>query len=182
VNIHWPYPEIAAAWEADEYKGGTTEPWTQQIVADMASALPAKRIIETGTFMGLTTLWLISTGAHVTTVDSDPERAENARKLFKRLGVSSQVRVISEDSLSVLRSKGDDSYDFAFLDDDHTADHVYAEITEAKRIVRPGGIIAVHDVIGPFNLRGVIAAHGGASLPFCNIHAGGGLGVIGCTD
>ena len=178
VRISWPFPVVKGAWESGRYEMGTTEPWTQQIVANLAGAIGAENIIETGTFEGLTTLWLISTGAHVTTVESDPERAQNAREFFNSLGVGDQVRVITEDALHVLRSKGDDTYDLAFLDDDHTSDHVYAEITEAKRIVRSGGIIAVHDVIGDFGLKGVLAAHHGISLPLGQLHSNGGLGLV----
>ena len=48
-------------------------------------------------------------------------------------------------TLDWLKSQPDDSLDWVYLDADHTRESVFAEIIEARRVVRPGGIIAGHD-------------------------------------
>ena len=69
-------------------------------------------------------------------------------------------------------------FDFAFLDDDHTASHVDREIELLKPRMKKGGLICVHDVMGPFGLGGVVSKYHGFNLDLPKIHAGGGLGII----
>ena len=74
-----------------------------------------------------------------------------------------------------LNAKGDI---FVFLDDDHDAAHVREEIRLAKKLLRPGGIICVHDVVGPFGLGDVVREAGGIVVDTPRFHAAGGLGII----
>jgi predicted O-methyltransferase YrrM len=86
------------------------------------------------------------------------------------------IHIIQDDALHFLKETDDDSYDFIFLDDDHEFAHVRDEVHEAKRVLRPGGILAMHDVIGPFALMYCIP-EGGIALDLPRLHSNGGLGI-----
>lgn len=56
-----------------------------------------------------------------------------------------KVEFVVSDSVAWMRSMPDDSLDWIYLDAKHDYESVIAEIHEARRIVKPGGIIAGHD-------------------------------------
>lgn len=55
------------------------------------------------------------------------------------------VEFVQSDSISWLAEQPDNSLDWVYLDADHSRASVSAEIAAARRVVRPGGIIAGHD-------------------------------------
>jgi len=56
-----------------------------------------------------------------------------------------KVEFVVGDSVDWMRAMPDDSLDWIYLDARHDYESVMAEIHEARRIVKPGGIIAGHD-------------------------------------
>ena len=169
----------------DIYRAGGTEPWVANVVAALAAAVchgkgpEEATIIETGTFMGTTTAALHgATNAFIVSVEADLQRWVAARKRLKELEDGNELLVVNADALEFLHHREPATADFIFLDDDHTAAHVAQEITLAKRSLRPGGMIVVHDVVGPFGLDAVVLAAGGFILDFPRLHAGGGLGIL----
>lgn len=166
------------------YRDGSTEPWTANVVAALAAALRPSVIIETGTFKALTTIRLVDAvrtyrnekDCRVYTVEVDPVRAVAAWDAIRGsepwnvIGVTGKA----EEFLATFEGVAD----FIFLDDDHTAAHVREEIRLALKILRPGGIICVHDVVGHFGLGEVVKEYGGIVLDFPRMHIAGGLGVI----
>jgi predicted O-methyltransferase YrrM len=61
-----------------------------------------------------------------------------------RLGVDAHITFVTSRSLDYFASSGD-HYDFIFLDGDHGARTVYQEIPAALELLRPKGIILLHD-------------------------------------
>lgn len=55
------------------------------------------------------------------------------------------VEFVVSDSVAWMRTMPDDSLDWIYIDADHDYTSVIAEIHEARRIIKPGGIIAGHD-------------------------------------
>ena len=170
----------------DAYRTGSTEPWTVDILCAIIRAQQPKILIETGTFEGKTTRRIFEVlesfehGSSLFTIENDPERHAAVSKPEDWMTKHAMVAVHfgCGDALEFLASRPDDFADFIFLDDDHDASHVAKELREAKRILRPNGIIAVHDVIGPFNLKPVVEALGGVALDLQRLHAAGGLGLV----
>ena len=84
-----------------------------------------------------------------------------------------------------LKSLPPRSFDFVFVDDNHSVDHVAKELdllvcptNRANAIAAPGGIVCMHDVIGSFHLDEVCRRYHGYVLDLPRLHAGGGLGII----
>ncbi len=172
------------------YRSGSAEPWTAELLAAFVRARKPHILMETGTYLGLTTLRLMQAmesyaGEHASelfTIECDRERYEAATKfLTANQGTSGLTRVtcVEGDALHFMKSERlRGTVDFLFLDDDHTAVHVSQELEVAMELMRPGGIICVHDVIGPFGLGAVVKFFGGIVLDLPRLHAAGGLGVL----
>lgn len=184
MNIDFPHPLLEEAWNSGKYLEGSTEPWTQQLVVALARSIGATRILETGTFLGYTTLWLVTALKNVhllLSIENDRSRAKEARQFLKGpltgLWKTLSYAVVQADALHFLEET-DKIFDFAFLDDDHTTAHVDREIELLKPKMKKGGLICVHDVVGPFGLSGVVTKHHGFNLDLPKLHVGGGLGII----
>lgn len=69
-----------------------------------------------------------------------------ARAAVKFIGQSARrVELRQQDALEWLDEQKPNSLSYVFLDDDHSYDHVKAEILTALAKIRPGGILAGHD-------------------------------------
>jgi len=66
------------------------------------------------------------------------------REMLARVSAADCVTFVTSSSLDYL-STCRDSYDFIFLDGDHAAKTVYEEIPLALRVLKPGGLIVLHD-------------------------------------
>lgn len=165
------------------YRDGSTEPWVVEILCALVKAQKPSIIIETGTFKGMTTRKLAEAAAtyadekfcQIFTVESNPEMLETIRATINPS--PSYVAVATCDATEFLRMF-DGPVDFIFLDDDHTAEHVREEVRLALKILRPGGILCGHDVVGTFGLGQVFKEAGGIVLDLPRMHIAGGLGVI----
>lgn len=159
------------------YRSGSTEPPTVDVICCMMRALEVYTVVETGTFEGLTTRVMARTNPQATiySIEGDEQRYLKARETLADLV---NVELSYGDALEKLAGFMDESVDFVFLDDDHTAGHVAEEIVEAKRILKRGGVCVIHDVFGPFNLAPIVKLAGGICLPFVQMHIAGGLGII----
>lgn len=167
------------------YTAGATEPWTVGILQAYILASEPHVVIETGSFSGETTMALVDAleriegVTHLYTVEADEARYRHVSALvqsrpFCGVGVSTTHM----DALAFLRGIPPESADMIFLDDDHTQLHVRLELLEAKRILRPGGVCFVHDVMTQFNLAPAIHEFGGVVIPLRRWHPSGGLGVV----
>ncbi len=171
------------------YRAGSTEPWTVAVLAALVRAKRPYYVLETGTFEGLTTLHLFDAmndygaehGAILYTIEQDPVRYAQAGQKFQaveRQHAGTAIELLQGDALAFMRNLAPASLDFIFLDDDHSAPHVKEELDEAARVLRPGGICCVHDVLGPFGLDVLVRMCGGIVLDLPRLHAAGGLGVL----
>lgn len=115
----------------------------------LAAALAAKAVVEVGTGAGVSGVWLLrgmrSDGV-LTTIDREPEHQRLARQAFREAGTApSRTRVIAGRALDVLPRLADGAYDLVFIDADPTE---YARsVTEAQRLLRPGGVLAIDNAL-----------------------------------
>jgi predicted O-methyltransferase YrrM len=116
----------------------------------LASAITARAVVEVGTGTGLSGLWLLRgmrPDGVLTSIDVDPEHQRIARAAFTASGHGpSRLRMINGMGLEVLTRLTDGGYDLVLVDTS-PADHPrYLE--EAMRLLRPGGVVALHGVLG----------------------------------
>jgi predicted O-methyltransferase YrrM len=123
------------------------EPETAELLALLVRATNAQRVLELGTSIGHSTLWLAdaveATGGRLTSVEIDPSRTEQARANLERAGLTAELRV--EDAADTLRGSDDDAWDLIFLDAERPAYAGYWR--DVVRSLRPGGLVAVDNVI-----------------------------------
>ncbi|PPQ70352.1 hypothetical protein CVT26_013786 [Gymnopilus dilepis] len=109
----------------------------------------AKNYLEVGTLGGYSAIWAaraLPQDGKVITLEINPHHAKVAEENLKLAGLQDKVKVIlgpAADSLSKLHPE--ELFDLAFIDADKVNNLLY--FTEAKRLVRPGGIIIVDNVV-----------------------------------
>jgi len=116
----------------------------------LASAIAARAVVEVGTGTGLSGLWLLRgmrPDGVLTSIDVDPEHQRIARAAFVSSGHGpSRLRLINGMGLEVLPRLTDGGYDLVMVDTS-PADHP-RYLDEALRLLRPGGVLALHGVLG----------------------------------
>lgn len=115
----------------------------------MANAIEARAVVEVGTGAGVSGLWLLRgmrEDGVLTTVDSEAEHQRTARQTFTEAGISpNRTRLINGAALQVLPRLADHAYDLVFCD---AVKREYADyLTEALRLLRPGGIVAFDNAL-----------------------------------
>jgi predicted O-methyltransferase YrrM len=125
------------------------EPETAQLLALLVGATAARRVLELGTSNGYSTLWLAdavrSVGGRLVSVDIDVERSRAAAANLERAGLRELVELRVEDAAVSLGAAADGSADMIFLDAERAAYAGY--YPELVRVLRPGGLLAVDNVI-----------------------------------
>jgi len=116
----------------------------------LASAIAARAVVEVGTGTGLSGLWLLRgmrPDGVLTSIDVDPEHQRIARAAFVASGHGpSRLRLINGMGLEVLPRLTDGGYDLVLVDASPTDHPRYLD--EALRLLRPGGVLALHGVLG----------------------------------
>ncbi|KAF7328162.1 tRNA threonylcarbamoyladenosine dehydratase [Mycena venus] len=115
----------------------------------LASSIGAKKILEVGTLGGYSTIWLaraLPADGELITLEYSEKHAKVAQENIERAGLSSKVKImvgLGHDSL--LQLHPDIPFDLVFIDADKPSNVKY--FTEAKRLVRKGGVIIVDNVV-----------------------------------
>lgn len=141
------------------------EPDSAQLLTVVLRIAAARRVVEIGTSNGYSAIWLADaaqdTGGRVTTVDIEawPGAAEN----LAAAGVAGTVDVVLADGGSYLAGLADASVDLLFLDAERV--EYPGWWPHPARVLRPGGVLAVDNVlshpdeVAPF--LALVAADGG---------------------
>ncbi|TCP56220.1 putative O-methyltransferase YrrM [Tamaricihabitans halophyticus] len=115
----------------------------------LTSVSRARGVVEVGTGAGISGLHLLRgmpADGVLTSIEHDPELQRAARKTFVRAELpSGRTRLIMGRALEVLPRLTDGGYDLVFLD--ATKIEYPSYLTEGVRLLRPGGLIAFHDVL-----------------------------------
>lgn len=113
-------------------------------LAVVAAATAATNIIEIGTGLGVSGMWLLSgaPNAVLTTIDSELDYQQQARKAFLDAGIAAnRVRLIAGRASDVLPRMNEGSYDIVFIDADPV--HVIEYVEHGLRMVRTGGTVLI---------------------------------------
>lgn len=115
----------------------------------LAATIGARAVVEVGTGLGVSGLWLLrgmAADGVLTSIDVDPEHQRSARGAFLAAGYGpSRLRLINGMGLEVLPRLTDGGYDLVFVDATRTDYPRYLD--EAVRLLRPGGIVALDGVL-----------------------------------
>lgn len=117
---------------------------TGAAIALIAAASGATNIIEIGTGIGVSGLWLLSgaPGAEFTSIDSEIDHQLLAKAAFAAAGIpANKVRLIAGRAREVLPRMNESSYDIVFIDADPSSVIDYVE--HALRLVRTGGTVLI---------------------------------------
>ena len=137
--------DAAQADRLDRYR--ILEPETAELLALLVRATGARRILEVGTSIGYSTLWLAdaaeAVGGTLVSVEIDPERSATARANLDRAGLQAELRV--EDAATTLEGSPDEAWDLIFLDAERPAYAGYWP--HVLRSLASGGLVAVDNVI-----------------------------------
>lgn len=124
-------------------------------LANAVKSLNPRTILEIGTARG-GTLLIWSSLASAKVVSCDLVHREPQKALLEALpppGSNCRVRLLTGDSHApefkqrVAAELGGEKVDFLFIDGDHTVEGVTADYEDYREFVRPGGIIAFHDIV-----------------------------------
>src|SRR6185436_897625 len=133
------------AWSA-AHGVPSSDPEVGKLLAILARARGARRILEVGTAIGYGTLCLArgAPEARVVTIDPDPERREVARGFLERGGVLDRVELIDGEALAVLpRLEG--PFDLVYLDALKEEYRRYLDLALPKMAI--GGLVVVDNLL-----------------------------------
>jgi predicted O-methyltransferase YrrM len=113
----------------------------------LATSLSANRILEIGTAIGYSGIWLagaLPANGMLLTIEMDPERATVARGNFARAGLADRVSVIVGDAQRML-AKIAGPFDLIFQDGDK---RLYVPLLDRLvDLLRPGGLLVTDNVL-----------------------------------
>ncbi|AZG44804.1 O-methyltransferase [Gordonia insulae] len=138
---------VAARGRAEELGAAAVAPAVGALLALLARSCDAHAVVEIGTGAGVSGLWLLNGMAAdgvLTTIDPEPEHHRAARQSFASAEIApGRTRLINGTPREVLPRLADASYDLVFVDGP-LIDHP-RHVTEAVRMLRPGGVVVVHN-------------------------------------
>jgi predicted O-methyltransferase YrrM len=124
-------------------------PGVGAVLSVLAASASARAVAEIGTGAGVSGLYLLrgmSPDGVLTTIDVEVEHQRAAREAFADEGVRpTRTRLIAGRALDVLPRLTDGGYDLVLIDAD--AESYPAYLTQAVRLLRHGGVLAIDDAL-----------------------------------
>ena len=141
---------------------GGVNPGDRRAIFHLISYFKPSKILEIGTHIGASTLYMASALKHFTKsntklttdirdVNSKEDQpwiksgaSHSPKASLELLDIDSYVDFVTSKSTDYL-AKSRDKFDFIFLDGEHTASAVYQEIPLALNLLNPDGVVLLHD-------------------------------------
>jgi len=119
---------------------------TGRLLAILARAIGARRILELGTAIGYGAILLARAApeARIVSVDKSPERLAEARAYLARAGVANRVELVEGAALDVLHQL-EGPFDLIYIDAVKTEYRRYLDLTLPK--LRVGGLIVCDNLL-----------------------------------
>jgi len=144
------------SWAA-EFGVRAVGPGTGAALRLLAAATRAHAVVEIGTGTGVSGLWLLQgmpADSVLTSVDIEPEHHALARQSFAAAGFGpGRYRLIVATARTMLPRLADDAYDLMFVDG-AALDYAFC-VEQARRILRPDGLLVVNNAFGDLDLGDV---------------------------
>jgi len=133
---------------ADSHAVPIIGPLVGRLLYNLAKASQSKKILEIGTAIGYSGIWLARAVAplkgSITTIDLDPERVKIAKKNISDAGLERTVKVIEGNALKVLPTLKEE-FDMIFLDSDKD---VYPDAFKMSvPMLRKGGLFVADNAL-----------------------------------
>jgi len=144
----------------EENLAGGVNPGDRRAIYALIHSLKPQSLLEVGTHIGASMLYIARAlkygGGNITTVDicdvNDPytgawrssELPNSPQQMAEQLGCADRVTFVAQSSIAYLKDTTE-TFDFIFLDGDHSARAVYEEVAAALPRLREGGVILLHD-------------------------------------
>ncbi|HWQ89188.1 MAG TPA: O-methyltransferase, partial [Desulfitobacteriaceae bacterium] len=117
-------------------------------LAALIQTSQARKILEIGTAIGYSTLWLARAsapgGGHITTIDLNRDRLGRALEYFQRAGLAARITALPGDARVILPAL-EGKFDFIFID---AAKGEYLEYLElVYPLLQEGGLLVVDNVL-----------------------------------
>ncbi|MBN8826196.1 MULTISPECIES: class I SAM-dependent methyltransferase [unclassified Spirosoma] len=124
-------------------------PDTGPFLSILIKSTKAKDVLEIGTSNGYSTIWLAdavrSTGGHITTIEMNPWKVDQARLNFQQASVDEFITQIVTPAENYLPTCSSNSIDVIFLDSERSQ---YAGwLNQLLRLLRPGGLLVVDNAV-----------------------------------
>ena len=149
ADLHGPVDPVLEEIRAEGLAAGLplVEPETGRLLRSLAIALNARAVLEIGTAIGYSALWLaqaLPPGGRLISLEIDPARAAIARKNVARAGLSETASVIVGDADRFVH-KVSGPFDLIFQDGDK---RLYEPLLVALiALLRPGGVLVTDNVL-----------------------------------
>lgn len=137
---------------ADPMHNMQIAPEQGQFMALLAKLIDARRYIEVGVFTGYSSLAVglaLPDDGEIVACDVSEEWTRIARRYWRQAGLEGRIHLHlapADETLQMLLDEGQgERFDFAFIDADKEGYATYYELL--LRLVRPGGLIAVDNVL-----------------------------------
>ncbi|MBF0117460.1 MAG: O-methyltransferase [Desulfobacterales bacterium] len=122
-------------------------PFVGELLNILATIMNAKNILELGTAIGYSTLYLASAcaniGGKVTTIEVNPAHVKRAIINSHKAAMQDYVKIIKGDALTVMKSM-DEVFDLVFVDIDK--EYYLDIIDESHRLLKKYGLLVVDNV------------------------------------
>ncbi|MDE6246452.1 MAG: O-methyltransferase [Muribaculaceae bacterium] len=122
--------------------------WQGRLLKMLTEMISPRNILELGTFTGYATLCMAEGApddARIDTIEVFDENEDFLRSVFEDYPGGEKVNLIMGDASEIMKSMDDECYDLIFIDADKRAYPDY--LTEARRILRPGGFIIADNTL-----------------------------------
>jgi predicted O-methyltransferase YrrM len=147
MNLNPPHTLAAIARDTAALGFGmASEPLTGALLRTLAAGKPGGAFLELGTGTGLSTAWILDGMDGASTLDSVDNDAQAQDIALHHLAADPRLTLHRMDGAEFLRraQAAQRSYDFVFAD---TWPGKYTELEIALRLVRPGGLYIVDDML-----------------------------------
>lgn len=122
---------------------------TGEVLRFFIDAFDVKRVLEIGTAIGYSALYMAEGNDDITidTIEKVRERIEQARSNFAKYDKRNRIRLIEGDALNILKelAEAGEEYDFIFIDASKGQYKIFAEY--AYRLLRCGGVMVTDNVM-----------------------------------
>ncbi|MGB5933955.1 MAG: O-methyltransferase [Anaerolineae bacterium] len=123
---------------------------TARLLSLLVAAIRAERILEIGTAIGYSTIWLARAaqrhGGHVTTIEINERLAEEAQENIERAGLIEAVTILIGDAERIV-PRLTDPFDLIFQDGDK---RLYPRLVpDCLPLLRKGGLLVADDALFP---------------------------------
>jgi len=123
---------------------------TARLLSFLVATIRAKRILEIGTGIGYSTIWLARAaqrhGGHVTTIEISERLAEEAQKNIEQAGLIEAVTILIGDAERIV-PRLTDPFDLIFQDGEKG---LYPRLlSDCLRLLRKGGLLVADDALFP---------------------------------